>query len=123
MLHVDKFMAIMACVCVGHGNGFKWPNYNLQWRREERGFQEEVLLRLHPGERVAVNQGQRREVNDVGKGNSIVQRPLEGGNSAQSSNKGKARIAGGGEVNKKWGADHFAWGLRLMVIFSSCLCN
>ena len=71
-------MAIMACVCVGHGNGFKWMNYNLQWRREERGFQEEVLLRLHPGERVAVNQGQRREVNDVGKGNSIVQRPLEG---------------------------------------------
>lgn len=123
MLHVDKFMSIMTCVCVGHGKGLKWQNYSLQWRREERGFQEEVLFRLHPGERVAVIQGQRREVNAMGKGNSIVQRPLEGRNSAQSSDKGKARITGGGEVNKKWGEDHFAWGLRLMVIFSSCLCN
>ena len=110
-------------MCIGHGNGLKWQNYNLQWRKEERGLQEEVLFRLHPGERVAVIQGQRREVNDVGKGNSIVPRPLEGRNSAQSSDKGKARIAGGGEVNKKWGEDHLARGLRLMVIFSSCLCN
>lgn len=31
VLHVDTFMAIMACVCVGHGNGFKWMNYSLQW--------------------------------------------------------------------------------------------
>ena len=41
-------------MCVGHGNGLKWQNYNLQWRKEERGLQEEVLFRLHPGERVAV---------------------------------------------------------------------
>ena len=100
-------------MCVGHGNGLKWQNYNLQWRKEERGLQEEVLFRLHPGERVAVIQGQRKEVNDVGKGNSIVQRPLEGRNLAQSSEKGKARIAGGGRGEQEVGKGSFSWGSEI----------
>lgn len=75
------------------------------------------MFRLNPGKRAGVIQGQRREVNAVGRGKGNVQRPQEGRSSAHSSDKGQARNAGGG-TSKKWGEDHSAWGLRLMVIFS-----
>lgn len=111
-------MVIVTRAMTSNGRG---TTLKLIGEEGREGFQEEVVFRLCPGERVGVIQQQRREKTPLGRENSTSQRP---GGDVQPTpgTEGKSALREGAGSKRRRG-DRLAVGLRLMEIFSSCLCN